>query len=94
MKIKPRLKEDLKKFLLQKLSEESKIVTLISSHKLTIEQIEGIKDRFPRIKNKEIILEVNENLMAGFIIKEGSKITDLSLKTNLNNIKKNIYELA
>ncbi len=94
MKIKPRLKEDLKKFLFLKLSEESKVVTFISSHKLTNEQIEDIKDRFPRIKNKEIILEINENLMAGFIIKEGSKITDLSLKSNLNRIKKNIYELT
>ncbi|MDP3974556.1 MAG: F0F1 ATP synthase subunit delta [bacterium] len=94
MKIKPRLKEDLKKFLLLKLGEESKIVTLISSHKLTNEQIEDIKERFPRIKNKEIILEINEKLMAGFILKEGSKITDFSLKSNLNNIKKNIYELA
>ena len=94
MKIKPRLKEDLNKFLFLKLSEESKVVTFISSHKLTNEQIEDIKDRFPRIKNKEIILEINENLMAGFIIKEGSKITDLSLKSNLNRIKKNIYELT
>jgi len=94
MKIKPRLKEDLKKFLFLKLGEESKVVTLISSHKLTNEQIEDIKERFPRIKNKEIILEIKENLMAGFILKEGSKITDLSLKSNLNNIKKNIYELT
>ena len=94
MKIKQRLKEDLKKFLFLKLGEESKVVTLISSHKLTNEQIEDIKERFPRIKNKEIILEIKENLMAGFILKEGSKITDLSLKSNLNNIKKNIYELT
>ena len=94
MKIKPRLKEDLKKFLFLKLGEESKVVTLISSHKLTNEQIEDIKERFPRIKNKEIILEIKEDLMAGFILKEGSKITDLSLKSNLNNIKKNIYELT
>lgn len=94
MRIKPRLKEDLKKFLLFKLEEEAKIVTLISSHKLTIEQIEEIKQVFPRIKNKQLKQEVNETLMAGFIIKEGSKITDLSLKSNLNKIKKNIYELT
>ena len=94
MRIKPRLKEDLKKFLLFKLEEEAKIVTLISSHKLTIEQIEEIKQVFPRIKNKQLKQEVNETLMAGFIIKEGSKVTDLSLKSNLNKIKKNIYELT
>lgn len=94
MKIKPRLKEDLKKFLLLKLGEEAKVVTLISSHELTNEQIEEIKETFPRIKNKQIKQEINENLMAGFILKEGSKITDLSLKSNLNKIKKNIYELT
>lgn len=94
MKIKPRLKEDLKKFLLLKLKEEAKIVTLITSHKLTTEQVNEIKSLFPRIKEKQLKFQIDENLMAGFIIKEGSKITDLSLKSNLNKIKKNIYELT
>ena len=94
MKIKPRLKEDLRKYLLLKLGEEAKNVTIISSHKLTNEEIENIKLAFPNIKNKQLIQEINEALMAGFIIKEGSKITDLSLKSNLNRIKKNIYELT
>lgn len=94
MKIKPRLKEDLKKFLLLKLKEEAKIVTLIASHKLTTEQVSEIKNLFPRIKEKQLKLQIDESLMAGFIIKEGSKITDLSLKSNLNKIKKNIYELT
>lgn len=94
MKIKPRLKEELKKYLLLKLGEEAKNVTIISSHKLTIEELENIKLAFPNIKNKNIKIETNENLMAGFIIKEGSKIIDLSLKSSLNKIKKNIYELT
>ncbi len=94
MKIKPRLKEDLRKYLLLKLGEEAKNVTIISSHKLTNEEIENIKLAFPNIKNKRIKIETDENLMAGFIIKEGSKIIDLSLKSSLNKIKKNIYELT
>ncbi len=94
MKIKPRLKEELRKYLLFKLSEESKNVTIISSHNLSNEQIENIKIKFPSIQNKIINVEINENLMAGFIIKEGSKITDLSLKSSINKIKKNIYELT
>lgn len=94
MKIKPRLKEDLRKYLLLKLGEEAKNVTIISSHKLTNEEVENIKLVFPNIRNKRIKIEIDENLMAGFIIKEGSKIIDLSLKSSLNKIKKNIYELT
>ncbi len=94
MKIKPRLKEDLRKYLLLKLGEEAKNVTVISSHKLTNEELENIILVFPNIKNKRIKIEVDENLMAGFIIKEGSKIIDLSLKSSLNKIKKNIDELT
>ena len=94
MKIKPRLKEELRKYLLFKLSEDSKNVTIISSHNLSDEQIQNIKIKFPSIQNKKISVEINENLMAGFIIKEGSKITDLSLKSSINKIKKNIYELT
>ena len=47
MKIKPRLKEELRKYLLNKLREESKKATLISSHKLTSEQVDEIKLKFP-----------------------------------------------
>ena len=94
MKIKPRLKEDLRKYLLLKLSEEAKNVTVISSHKLTNEELENIILVFPNIKNKRIKIEIDEDLMAGFIIKEGSKIIDLSLKSSLNKIKKNIDELT
>ena len=94
MKIKPRLKEDLRKYLLLKLSEEAKNVTVISSHKLTNEELENIILVFPNIKNKRIKIEIDANLMAGFIIKEGSKIIDLSLKSSLNKIKKNIDELT
>lgn len=94
MKIKPRLKEDLKKILLSKLNEESKEITLISSYLMTNNEIDEIKKTFPRLKDKRLKVEIQEDLLAGFIIKEGSKITDLSLKNYLNNIKKHIYELT
>ncbi|OGK31193.1 hypothetical protein A3F29_01715 [Candidatus Roizmanbacteria bacterium RIFCSPHIGHO2_12_FULL_33_9] len=94
MKIKPRLKEELRKYLLNKLSEESKKATLISSHKLTSEQVDEIKLKFPSIKEKKLELKIDEDLLAGFILKEGSKITDLSIKTKLIQFKKTINEVA
>jgi len=94
MKIKPRLKEELRKYLLNKLNEESKKATLISSHKLTSEQVDEIKLKFPSIKEKKLELKIDEDLLAGFILKEGSKITDLSIKTKLIQFKKTINEVA
>jgi len=94
MKIKPRLKEELRKYLLNKLREESKKATLISSHKLTSEQVDEIKLKFPSIKEKKLELKVDEDLLAGFILKEGSKITDLSIKSKLIQFKKTINEVA
>ncbi|MEX1052389.1 MAG: F0F1 ATP synthase subunit delta [Patescibacteria group bacterium] len=94
MKIKPRLKEELRKYILNKLRNESKNATLISSHKLTKDQIDEIKVKFPRLKNKKINLQTDEELLAGFIIKEGSKVTDLSLKAKLIQFKKTINEIT
>jgi F0F1-type ATP synthase delta subunit len=94
MKIKPRLKEELRKYILNKLRNESKKATLISSHKLTQEQIDEIKIKFPRLMGKKISLVTDDELLAGFIIKEGSKITDLSLRAKLLQFKKTINEIT
>ena len=88
------MKKLIVKYLLNKLSEESKKATLISSHKLTSEQVDEIKLKFPSIKEKKLELKIDEDLLAGFILKEGSKITDLSIKTKLIQFKKTINEVA
>jgi len=94
MKIKPKLKKELKKYLLQKIKEESQRAVLITSNKLDAEELQQIKEKFPTIRQKKLSLIVDDELLGGFVLKEGSKITDFSLKTKLNQIKKNINEIT
>ncbi|MFH1827511.1 MAG: F0F1 ATP synthase subunit delta [bacterium] len=94
MKIKPKLKKELKRYLLNKIIEDSQKAFITSAYKLSSDEIQDIKAKFPSIKKRKISFNVNEDIIGGFIIKEGSKITDYSIKTKLEKIKKNIYEIT
>ena len=94
MKIKPRLKEDLKKYLLQKQDEEQNKVTIRSAYKLSEDELKGIKELFPELKGREVVQVTDETLLAGVIIQQGSKVRDLSLKNQLMSLEQRINEIA
>jgi F-type H+-transporting ATPase subunit delta len=89
MSLDPHLKEELKKFLLKKIREESEILTVTSAHPLTPAQEAEIKTLIPDGK-KEMNTEIDTSLIAGVILKKGSKILDLSLKGRLQNLENQI----
>ncbi len=94
MKIKPRLKEDLKRFLLRRQKEESETVKILSAEKLSDEELMIIYELFPALKEKSVINEVDEGILAGVIIQYGSKVIDLSLRARLKNYEKIIHEIT
>lgn len=94
MKINPSLKKELKKYLIQKIKDESEKVEIYTANRLEKRDIEEIELRFPNIKQKKLDIIIDEDLIGGFILKEGSKVTDFSLKARLNQIKKNINEIT
>lgn len=91
MKISPAIKEHLKKYLEDLMEEERKSATIISSFKLKDDDLKVLYDSVPFLKNAKKRFEVDENLMAGVIIKIGTKMIDLSLNGQLNKLKNLIY---
>ncbi len=94
MKIKPRLKEEVKKYLLEKQQEEKNKVVITSAHKLTENELKLIQDLVPEIRGKKIDEEIDDSLIAGVIIRRGSKIWDLSLKQQLMSLQHRVNEIA
>lgn len=93
MKLKPRIKEELKKFLIQREKAEKERARVISAQKLTDEEWAQIYQLFPDLKGRKIENEVDESLIAGVIVQKGSKIVDLSLRNQINEFKKTAYAI-
>ena len=47
----------------------------------------------PRLKESQIDFAINKNVIAGVLIKIRSKVFDLTLKGQLNNLKNHMYEV-
>ncbi len=88
MKLKPRIKDELKKFLIQRQKAERGKVSIISAQKLTEEEWTQIHQIFPDLKGMKVENIIDESLIAGVIIQRGSKIIDLSLKAQLSEFRK------
>jgi len=63
---------------------------IVSPYKLGESEIRSIEEKFPFIKGTTIENDIDETIMAGIIIKSGSKIVDVSLGSKLRNLKKSI----
>ena len=85
MKISSLMKEELKKHFLAKLKQRNDEVTIVSAYPLSSSEIEGIK--LSKINN-----EVDEKLIAGYIIRKGSKMIDLSLQQRLAKLQQLSHE--
>lgn len=93
MKIDPVLKDELKKYLEQKMSQKETVVTLVAPYHLQDDEIEAIRRKIPMLRNAKIVQEQDKNLLGGFLIKFGSKMIDLSIKSELQKLQQRIYEI-
>lgn len=94
MKINPNLKEELKKYLKEKIQKESEKVVITSPYKLSQEEKDIIISKFPELREVEIEERLDPSLLAGITIKRGSKILDLSLSAKVNGLEQQLYESA
>lgn len=92
MRINPKLKEDLRKYLTEKMKGDREKVVVFSSIKLSDFEKKLIKSKFSTISFQKAEYRIDENLIAGIIITVGSRVIDLSLKGSLTNLKHIIYE--
>ena len=93
MKINTDIKGNLKKYLSELLKNEKEKVTLISAQALNDEEMAALYKYIPRLKESQIDFSINKNVIAGVLIKIRSKVFDLTLSGQLNNLKNQMYEV-
>lgn len=92
MKIKPRIKEELKRYLLKKTTEEEDKVKVISAYKLSQEELRMLQEKIPSLVGKEMVNIVDTQILGGLVIKQGSKIIDLTLASYIKDLQLKAYE--
>lgn len=96
MKINPAVREELKRFFNEKITKLKEKAMVICANDLTHEDKTLLLSHIPKIVKKDIKIDFNidHSLLAGIVVKVGSKIMDLSLKGQLSYIRKKLYETA
>ncbi len=92
MKINPNLKEDLRKYLFDKIKKDKSTVTVISSYVLKEEEKKLLQSKLTSFDWSMVKYVVDPKVIAGVIIKVGSKVIDLSLNASLQSLQHTIYE--
>lgn len=90
MHIDPVLKDELKQYLLDRMHESHRKVTIISAYPLSQQEMDSIIHKFPELGNARVENEVDLNTYAGFIIKFGTKRIDLSLKRRIEEVHQSL----
>ena len=93
MHIDQAIKEELKKYLAEKIDQNKRRVTIISAAPITDQDMTEIKNKFQYLSTSRIDTIVNRDILAGFIIKFGTKMIDLSLKKKLEDVDRMMRSL-
>lgn len=93
MKINPKLKHDLKSFLMEKIHKEQNRVLVLSADKLDMSERKLLEKKFSDLNWKDSVYQIDKSVIAGIIIKVGSKIIDLSLTGSLSKLSNTLYEI-
>lgn len=94
MKINKYIKQDISAYLNEQAQKEKNKVTVYSHQSLTKEDIENIYLLIPSLKDRPIETIIDRDILAGIIIRFGSKILDLSLNSKLKNLEKDLNETS
>ena len=93
MKINPKLKQDLKSFLMEKIQKEQNRVLVLSADKLDMNERKLLEKKFSDLNWKDSVYQIDKSVIAGVIIKVGSKTIDLSLTGSLSKLSNTLYEI-
>ncbi|QQS43684.1 F0F1 ATP synthase subunit delta [Candidatus Roizmanbacteria bacterium] len=93
MHIDPAVKEDLKKYLLQKLNNNQVPQVIIRApFQLSQDEVSTLKKKIDLLEKADITVEVDSSILAGVIIQFGSSVIDLSINTELQTLAHTLYE--
>ena len=94
MKINPKLKDELKDFLMKKIQKEQNRVVVYSADGLDADEKKVLSGKkFTDLNWKEAVYEIDKSIIAGIIIKIGSRTIDLSLSGSLSKLSNTLYEI-
>ena len=93
MKIDPVLKDELEEYLKQKIADGRKRVIIVAPYHLDDSELKAVEEKFTLLHKAQIVQEEDKGLLGGFIIKFGSKMIDLSIKSELQKLQQSIYEI-
>lgn len=94
MKINPKLKEDLKSFLMEKIQKEQNRVLVLSADSLDVDEKKTLSEKkFSDLNWEGAEYRIDKSVIAGIIIKVGSKTIDLSLMGSLSKLSNTLYEI-
>lgn len=92
MKIDPYIKNKLKRIFSETLTQSKEVITFISSRQLSSDQIELLlKSIVTKGEKPEVVFKTDPELLAGVVIKKGSRTIDLSLRGRLEQLQNNLY---
>lgn len=93
MKINLKLKEDLKSFLMEKIHKEQNRVLVLSADNLSVDEKKALEKKFSDLNWTNSVYQIDKSVIAGIIIKIGSKTIDLSLTGSLSKLSNTLYEI-
>ncbi len=86
------IKKQVREFIRQKIQEEKDKAVIYAPYKLSQNEIEELKRKFPVLKDRQVEVKVDKKILAGFLIKIGSYVLDYTINDKLKSFKNLIYE--
>lgn len=87
------IKEEIRKYLLERMTKDTLTAVVYTPYKLSQNEINSVKKELPFFSKYRIINLVDKDIISGFIIKFGTKIIDVSMRNQLKNFQKRLYEI-
>lgn len=78
---------------MEKIQKEQNRVLVLSADKLDMNERKLLEKKFSDLNWKDSVYQIDKSVIAGVIIKVGSKTIDLSLTGSLSKLSNTLYEI-
>jgi len=73
--------------------KEQNLVVVYSADGLDVDEKKALEKKFTGLNWKEAVYEIDRSVIAGIIIRVGSRTVDLSLSGSLSKLSNTLYEI-
>jgi F0F1-type ATP synthase delta subunit len=86
MKLSKEIKDDLRAYLKNRLSHRDVRAQIIAPYMLSEVEVQNIQSKIPLLTGVLTDIVVDKALLAGFMVRVGSKLIDYSLQSKLDSL--------